>query len=45
MLNKAINFVKGLEYDRIILGTYKKLERAIGFYEKMVSKSIKIENF
>ncbi len=34
LLNLAIEYVKGLNYDKIVLGTYKKLERAIAFYEK-----------
>ena len=40
MLNMAIDFVKSINFNRIILGTYKKLERAVKFYEKNGFKEI-----
>lgn len=40
MLNMAIEFVKSINFNRIILGTYKKLERAVKFYEKNGFKEI-----
>ena len=44
MLNLAIDFVKGLEYNKIILGTYQKLGRAIRFYEKHGFKEYELED-
>ena len=40
MLNMAIDFAKNINFNRIILGTYKKLERAVRFYEKNGFKEI-----
>lgn len=34
MLDVAISFAKDRKFEKIILGTYKKFERAIAFYEK-----------
>lgn len=44
MLNMAIDFVKSINFNRIILGTYKKLERAVKFYEKNGFKEISRDN-
>lgn len=44
MLNVAIDFVREMEYNKITLGTYQKLERAINFYEKHGFKEYKVQD-
>lgn len=44
MLNMAIDFVKSIRIESIILGTYKKLERAVKFYEKNGFKEVYRDN-
>lgn len=44
MLNMTIDFVKSIRIDSIVLGTYKKLERAVRFYEKNGFKEISKDN-
>jgi len=45
LLNQAIDFVRGLNYNKIILGTYQKLGRAVKFYEKHGFKEYYSETF